>query len=115
AREHGIRVQAAVSPTLPHDHPRFADLLADSADRVIVDTFFGDGSGGKRTGRRPLPARFRELGYGDWRDEGAAERLLAAVRERMGPDHAGWSRDGFNDLAVVAREGPARQVASAPA
>jgi hypothetical protein len=105
AREHDIRVQAAVSPTLPHDRARFAGLLSGCADRVVVDTFFGDGSGGKRTGRRPLPERFRELGYGDWRDVSAAERLLGAVRERVGPERAGWSRDGFNDLAMVAREG----------
>jgi hypothetical protein len=50
---------------------------------------------------RPLPARFRELGYGGWRDVASAERLLEAARERVGPDRAGWSRDGFNDLAVA--------------
>jgi hypothetical protein len=46
ARSLGIKVQAAVSPTLPNDPVRFADLLVDSADKVIVDTFFGDGSNG---------------------------------------------------------------------
>ncbi len=101
ARERGIRVQAAVSPALPHNHARFADLLTDSTDRVIVDTFFGDGSDGKRTGRRPLPHRFADLGFGDWRDTAAAERLHQALLERMGRERVGWSREGFNDLAVT--------------
>jgi DNA repair photolyase len=105
ARERGIRVQAAVSPTLPHNHDRFGELLAANADRVVVDTFFGDGSGGKRTGRRPLPRRFAELGFEDWRDTSAAERLHRTLVRRMGPARVGWSQDGFNDLAARAAEG----------
>ena len=100
ARERGVNVQAAVSPTLPHDHARFASLLATTADRVVVDTFFGDGSNGKRTGRRPLPGRFADLGFGDWRDVASAERLHKTLLEQMGPGRVGWSRDGFNDLAM---------------
>ena len=111
AREAGVRVQAAVSPVLPHDAERFVGLLADAADRVVIDTFFGDGSDGKRTNRRPLPARFADLGYGDWRDTSAAERLYELLWSRMGPGRAGWSRDGFNDLAVEA----SRSVAMPPA
>ncbi len=105
ARERGVRVQAAVSPTLPHDHDRFAALLTESADRVVVDTFFGDGSAGKRTGRRPLPRRFAELGFDDWRDTSSAERLHRTLVERMGPSRVGWSQDGFNDLAACAPTG----------
>ena len=100
ARERGIHVQAAVSPALPHDHDRFAGMLTANADRVVVDTFFGDGSGGKRTGRRPLPARFADLGYGDWADISAAERLHETLADRMGPDRVGWSQAGFNELAL---------------
>jgi DNA repair photolyase len=100
ARERGVPVQAAVSPTLPHDHERFADMLAEHADRVVVDTFFGDGSGGKRTSRRPLPRRYVELGLGDWRDGSPAERLHRTLLDRLGPERVGWSLDGFNDLAV---------------
>lgn len=45
-----IRVQATISPMLPGNPTRFADLLVDVADRVIVDAFAsGDGSGGTRT------------------------------------------------------------------
>lgn len=102
ARDVGIRVQAAVSPTFPHDPPRFAELLVGAAYRVIVDTFFGDGSGGKRTGRRPLPQRFAQLGYGNWRDISRARLLFDALTERIGPDRVGWSQEGFNALAVLA-------------
>ncbi len=105
ARERGIRVQAAVSPTLPHDPERFSDALAGAADRVIVDTFFGDGSDGKRTRRRPLPARFAGLGYGDWQDISSAERLFEVLCRRIGPKRVGWSRDGFNALALAAAAG----------
>ena len=101
ARERGIRVQAAVSPVLPQDAERFSDLLAGVVDRVVVDTFLGDGAGGKRSARRPLPARFAELGYGDWRDRSAAERLYELLQSRLGADRVGWSQDGFNALAVM--------------
>lgn len=100
ARERGIKVQAAVSPALPGDPQRFATMLDEAADRVVVDTFAGDGAGGKRTMRRPLPARYAELGWGDWRDDGAARRLFDALRDRLGERRVFWSRDGFNALAA---------------
>jgi hypothetical protein len=104
ARAMGIRVQAAVSPALPHDAARFVELLADSADRVVVDTFFGDGAAGRRTARRPLPARLAEAGYGDWRDVSAARRLHGLLAERLGPTRVGWSRRGFNSLTQSQNE-----------
>ena len=102
AREHGIAVQAAVSPVLPHDRERLAGLIAEAADRAVVDTFTGDGATGQRTARRPLPARFAELGYGDWRDERAARALHEELRQRLGEDRVGWSVEGFNALAEQA-------------
>jgi DNA repair photolyase len=99
ARAHGIKVQAAVSPTLPHNPERFADLLCEAADRVVIDTFSGDGADGKRTGRRPLPQRFAELGWGDWRDTSQAEKLAELLRERLGPERVGWGKQGFNAIA----------------
>jgi DNA repair photolyase len=106
ARERGISVQAAISPALPHNAERFASLLNEAADRVIVDTFFGDGSGGKRTRRRPLPRRFAALGYGDWRDIGSAQNLFAILTARLGEERVTWSREGFNALAEAARREP---------
>lgn len=100
ARERGIRTQAAVSPVLPHDAARFASLLDGAVDRVVVDTFVaGDGAGGGRSCRRPLPGRFLELGWGDWRDETAARHLFEVLRERLAPAvEVSWSRAGFNNL-----------------
>ena len=102
ARERGIAVQAAVSPVLPHDLERFAGLIVEAADRAVVDTFTGDGATGQRTARRPLPARFADLGYGDWRDERAARALHEELRQRLGEDRVGWSVEGFNTLAEQA-------------
>jgi DNA repair photolyase len=100
ARERGIRVQAAVSPVLPHNRERFVDLLEQATDRVVVDTLFGDGADGKRSSRRPIADRYRELRWGDWRDTTAAAALFDALVERMGADRAGWAQEGFNVLAV---------------
>ena len=115
ARERGIRVQATVSPTLPHRADRFVDRLAAVADRVVVDTFYGDGADGERTSRRPLPALFRRSGYGDWRDNSAAERLYALLGERLGAERVGWSREGFNALALAQGKAGARHGAGADA
>lgn len=103
ARASGVRVQAAVSPTMPHDPARFAGLIEAAADRVVVDTFCGDGAGGRRTARRSLPRRFAELGYGNWRDASSAAALHARLRAQMGADRVGWSRDGFNAVAITAQ------------
>lgn len=103
ARGLGIAVQAAVSPVLPHDRERFAARIAEAADRAVVDTFTGDGASGRRTARRPLPARFADLGYGDWRDDGAARALYEDLRARLGDGRVGWSVEGFNAQARAAR------------
>ena len=101
ARSRGIRVQAAVSPVLPHQPEIFADLLAQAADRVVVDTLFGDGADGKRSARRPVASRFSELGWGDWRDVEPARQLHSLLSDRMGPERVGWAKEGFNELAAT--------------
>ncbi len=100
ARARGIRVQAAISPVLPHDPLRFAELLAGAVDRVVVDTLVaGDGAHGSRSARRPLPRRYAELGWGDWRDESHARNLVSVLEDRLGPEVAvSWSCAGFNSL-----------------
>lgn len=100
ARSLGVKVQAAISPTLPHDVEKFVELLDAAADRVIVDTFYGDGSNGKRTARRPLPGRFDELGFGSWRDQTGAQEGYSKCIDRLGAENVGWSQAGFNALAV---------------
>lgn len=98
ARERGIKVQAAVSPMLPTNTARFAELLSSAADRVVIDTFLGDGANGKRTARRPLAQRFVELGFGDWRDQRQAQELHDLLASSIGADRVGWSDLGFNSL-----------------
>ena len=115
ARQRGIAVQVAVSPTLPYLADRFVDRLAGVADRVVVDTFFGDGAEGNRTARRPLPAFFRQAGYGDWRDTAAAEELYARLQSRLGVERVGWSREGFNALAMGCDTDDARDADGADA
>jgi DNA repair photolyase len=105
ARARGILVQAAVSPALPHHREAFVETLASAADRVVVDTLFGDGAEGKRSARRPVAARYTELGWGDWRDTTAAAALHATLIDRMGPGRVGWAKDGFNALAVNPERG----------
>ncbi len=93
----GVRVQAAVSPLLPHDPERFADLLDGACTRVVVDTFVsGDGAGGRRTERTGIPEIYRALGYGSWDDEAPARALHERLRSGLGPDRVVWSEDGFN-------------------
>jgi DNA repair photolyase len=112
ARARGIHVQAAVSPTLPHNADRFADLLCEAADRIVIDTFSGDGADGKRTKRRPLPGRFAELGWGDWRDTSSAEQLAESLRRRLGPERIGWGKHGFNAIAAEVADATAAAVSA---
>ena len=102
ARERNIKVQASVSPILPHDTHRFAELLGVAADRVVVDTFTGDGTRGRRTARRPLPERYARLGWGDWQSQELGQSLYAALVERIGEERVGWSKEGFNSMPTTA-------------
>ena len=93
----GLRVQAAVSPMLPGDPARFAALLAPRCSRALVDTFAGNGMGGKRTEALGVPAQLRRLGYGAWLEAGPAA-LLGALRRTLGPERVVFSQEGFNDF-----------------
>ncbi len=49
-RAAGIFVQLAIAPMLPNEPERLAALADESADRVLVDTYFdGDGANGRRS------------------------------------------------------------------
>jgi DNA repair photolyase len=103
-RRRGIEVQIAVSPLLPCDRERFVDLLADHADRIVVDTLIsGDGAGGRRSAQLPIADLFARAGL-DYRDESPALELLARLRDRLGADRVGFSCEGFN-RAAEARAG----------
>ena len=95
-RRVGIPVQIAISPMLPNNPERFAELADEAADRVIVDSYFaGDGSGGRRTRALGIGELYRRLGYERWFHPGAEDELLATMRARLGEHRVLYSRDGF--------------------
>jgi len=96
-RREGIPIQLAISPMLPNNPERFAQLADDVADRVIVDSFFaGDGSGGRRTRALGIGEMYQRLGYKGWFRPGAEQHLLDAMRARLGEHRVLYSRDGFS-------------------
>jgi DNA repair photolyase len=96
-RHEGIPVQLAISPMMPNDPDRFAALADEAADRVIVDSYFaGDGSGGRRSRALGIGELYARLGYEGWFRPGAEDRLLDAMRKRLGAHRVLYSRDGFS-------------------
>lgn len=96
-RSAGVFTQIAIAPMMPNDAARFAELAADAADRVIVDTFFaGDGSGGRRSRALGIGELYARLGFdARWFRPGAERELIAAMRARMGESRVLFSREGF--------------------
>ena len=97
ATKRSIFTQITVSPALPHHPERFAELIAASCRRVIVDDFFnGDGAQGARSRRRGVPEVLTRHGYPDWFGPETTQTLIAALAKRMGEDNVKYSREGFN-------------------
>lgn len=95
----GVFVQLAIAPMMPNCAPRFAELAASCADRVIIDTYIdGDGSGGKRSRALGIPQLYARLGYDGWFEKGAENELAAAMKSRLGSERVLFSRAGFNSL-----------------
>ena len=93
----GVETQAAISPILPCDPKRLAELVAPRARRAVVDTLVdGDGASGRRSAELGMPELLRDLGYADWMSGDAHLRLLAELRARMGDGCVGFSQEGFN-------------------
>ena len=98
-RAAGIYTQMAIAPMLPNHAQRFADLAAEVADRVIVDTYFdGDGANGRRSRALGIGALYERLGYAEWFRPGAERDLLAAMRTRLGGARVLFSRSGFTAM-----------------
>ena len=96
-RREGIPIQLAISPMLPNHPRRFAELVDQAADRVIIDSFFaGDGSGGRRSRALGIGELYDRLGYAGWFRPGAEEELLDAMRARLGEHRVLYSREGFS-------------------
>jgi DNA repair photolyase len=101
ATARGIYTQITVSPALPHDPERFAEAIAGSCRRVILDDFVnGDGAQGSRSRRRGVPQVLAQHGYPDWFGPETTRSLYAAVAQRIGEDRVGYSRKGFNQLMM---------------
>ncbi len=96
-RQAGIFTQIAIAPMMPNHPERFAAIIDEVADRVIVDTYFeGDGSKGRRSRALKMGELYERLGYEGWFQPGAEQPLLDAMRARLGRDRVLFSRDGFN-------------------
>ena len=96
-RSAGIFVQLAISPMMPNNSFRMAEIAERAADRVVVDTFFdGDGSGGRRSRALGIGELYARLGYEGWFERGAEHGLIAVLRNRLGSDRVLISRIGFN-------------------
>jgi DNA repair photolyase len=98
-REAGIFVQLAVAPMMPNNPQRFASLVADVVDRVIVDTYAGDGAHGERSRKLGIEDIYRnKLGCEGALRVGAEAPLLAAMRARLGVRRVLVGKDGFNQV-----------------
>jgi DNA repair photolyase len=92
----GLKTQAAISPVLPCDAEKFAQLIAERSTRAVVDTLVdGDGAGGRRSAELGMPELLRSLGYEDWLLPESHIPLLLALRGRMGDERVGFSQAGF--------------------
>ncbi len=104
ATARGIFTQITVSPALPHDPARFADMIAGSCHRVIIDDFFnGDGAQGARSRRRGVPEMLARHSYPGWFGPETTRSLHAALVQRMGEERVGYSRVGFNQAVMLTR------------
>jgi DNA repair photolyase len=96
-RAAGVFVQLAVSPMMPNDPERLAELADGAADRVVVDTYFdGDGALGRRSRALGMAELYARLGYEGWFRPGAERELMAAMGTRLGAERVLFSREGFN-------------------
>jgi DNA repair photolyase len=102
ATARGIFTQITVSPALPHDPERFAELIVGSCRRVILDDFVnGDGAQGARSRRRGVPETLARNGYPQWFGPETTRSLYAALVRRIGEERVGYSRVGFNQTEIV--------------
>lgn len=94
-REAGISTQATIAPVLPSTE-QFPELLSRVVDRICIDDYFmGDGSGGKRTSRMGLRAKYEELGLLDWYHPAAYQVVYERMRTAFAEDKIGISQNGF--------------------
>ncbi|WP_223702319.1 SPL family radical SAM protein [Sutcliffiella deserti] len=93
-REQGIPVQVAIAPALPFSDA-FPSKLAQLVDRICVDDFTGDGSGGKRTNRLKIGERYEGPEKEQWYAGNVQERVWMKLREVFPEDQLILSPEGF--------------------
>lgn len=92
--EDGVRTQVAIAPALPFSE-EFALKLDGIVDRVCVDDFTGDGSGGKRTTRLGVYEKYEEIEKEKWLDGDVQQDVLEKVREVFPEEQVVRSPEGF--------------------
>ncbi|MFC7394160.1 SPL family radical SAM protein [Scopulibacillus cellulosilyticus] len=91
----GVPVQATIAPVLPSSES-FPEKLVNLVDRVCVDDYFmGDGSGGKRTKRLGILAKYKELGLEEWYHPSAYLIVYDRLKKVFKDDQVYLSQDGF--------------------
>jgi hypothetical protein len=82
---------------MPNHPARFAEMVANVSDRVVLDTYFeGDGASGRRSRALGVGELYERLGYATWFQPGAERELLARLQSQMGHDRVLFSQAGFN-------------------
>lgn len=94
-RDAGVPTQATIAPLLPSTQ-QFPEMLSSVVDRVCVDDYFmGDGSGGKRTERLGIYAKYQELGLEKWYEPSAYRKLINRLRREFAEEQIYVSQRGF--------------------
>ncbi|WP_078379946.1 SPL family radical SAM protein [Sutcliffiella halmapala] len=93
-RAFGIPVQVAIAPALPFSE-KFPEALSKLVNRVCVDDFTGDGSGGKRTKRLKIGDRYEALEKENWYDGDVQKRVWERLRECFPEEQLVVSPEGF--------------------
>lgn len=97
-KEIGIPTQVTVSPVMPLDDPSgFANVINQSADRVILDHFLiGDGSNGQRTMRTDYVSMLDKAGYSEWAKLEKLWEIKDLFHAILGTSRVFISQEGFN-------------------
>lgn len=90
----GIPTQVAIAPALPFSE-EFALKLRGIVDRVCVDDFTGDGSGGKRTARLGVYEKYEEIEKEKWLGGDVQQDVYEKVREVFPEEQVIRSPEGF--------------------
>ncbi|CAG9621549.1 SPL family radical SAM protein [Sutcliffiella rhizosphaerae] len=77
--DEGIPTQVAIAPALPFSDD-FPKKLEGIVDRICVDDFTGDGSGGKRTARLNIYEKYEQQEVANWVDGDVQRRVYEKMR-----------------------------------